>query len=253
MTGPTPDPVVSWTARSETDLPRGREWLTDRERGWHGAMRFPKRANEYLVARWTAKAAVVSVLGGVRPGDVEIRHRKGGAPVAFVAGEAPGLEISMSDRAGWAIAAVCAGCVIGCDLELVEPRSERFITDYLTGDESRWVRSAPGPDAVFERANLVWSAKESALKVMQTGLRRDTREVEVSFPNCAPAGGGGDWQALLVEHESGPVFRGWWQRFGSFVLTFASERPTPPPAYASGVPPLGTAQPTHTWCTGTRL
>ena len=40
-------------------------------------------------------------------------------------------------------------------------------------------------------ANLIWSAKESALKVLRTGLRRDTRSVDVSLLPDPPVDG---WQ-----------------------------------------------------------
>ena len=66
---------------------------------------------------------------------------------------------------------------VGCDLELVEPRTPGFVADFLTAAEQQSVASRPDPDAA---ANLIWSAKESALKVLQTGLRRDTRSVEVA-------------------------------------------------------------------------
>ena len=63
-------------------------------------------------------------------------------------------------------------------------------------------------------ANLVWCGKESALKVLRTGLRRDTRSVEVSFPEGGAVDG---WAPMSVRAVEGTVFPGWWQRFGAFV------------------------------------
>ncbi len=51
-------------------------------------------------------------------------------------------------------------------------------------------------------ANLIWPAKESALKVLRTGLRADTRTVEVVL--AEPSGistGAGQWQRLSVDRE----------------------------------------------------
>jgi len=74
------------------------------------------------------------------------------------------------------------GRAIGCDLEIVEPRSDAFVEDFLTAAERSLVAGAPDEDARHLLANLVWCGKESALKVLRTGLRRDTRSVEVSLP-----------------------------------------------------------------------
>ena len=74
---------------------------------------------------------------------------------------------------------------VGCDVEIVEPRSAGFVADFLTPAEQEYVASRPDEDR-HAAANLIWSAKESALKVLRTGLRRDTLSVEVTIGH-APA------------------------------------------------------------------
>ena len=97
---------------------------------------------------------------------------------------------SMTDRADQAVCVVSEpGLGLGVDLELVEPRSQAFVADYLTGAEQRFVGESPDRGEHGLRANLVWCGKESALKVLRTGLRRDTRSVEVSFPDGPPVDG----------------------------------------------------------------
>ena len=87
--------------------------------------------------------------------------------------------MSLSDRAGWAVCLVGEALGrVGCDLEIVEPRSAGFVADFLTAAEQEYVAAQPAAER-DAAANLIWSAKESALKVLQTGLRRDTRSVEV--------------------------------------------------------------------------
>ena len=57
--------------------------------------------------------------------------------------------MSLTDRAGCAVCLLAAEpAAIGCDLELVEPRSDAFVGDYLTGPERRWVARQPGQHVV---------------------------------------------------------------------------------------------------------
>jgi 4'-phosphopantetheinyl transferase len=64
--------------------------------------------------------------------------------------------------------------VVGCDLELIEPRSAAFLRDWLAPSEQKLVATAPagGRDLV---PNLVWTANEAAAKVRREGLRIDVR------------------------------------------------------------------------------
>ncbi|MEO1057416.1 MAG: 4'-phosphopantetheinyl transferase superfamily protein, partial [Actinomycetota bacterium] len=132
---------------------------------------------------------------------------------------------------------------IGCDLELVEARTDRFVTDWFTEVE----QTAVGNDRTL-RPNLMWSAKESALKVIQTGLRRDTRSVEIELCDHTAHG----WSAFVahlapVDGDETQAAHGWWQRFGAFVLTCAAFESIPPPAALHGGSPLTAAEPSHRW------
>ena len=107
--------------------------------------------------------------------------------------------------------------------------------------------AAPEGDARALLANLVWCGKESSLKVLRTGLRRDTLTVEVSLP----AGPGVDgWLPLEVRLAEGGVHHGWWQRFGAFVLTVAATEPFAPPRPLVDPPTLATAVPAESWRQG---
>ena len=72
-----------------------------------------------------------------------------------------------------------SGVEIGCDLEMVEPRSDAFVADYFTIEEQALVARASAEDRPRLLA-LLWSAKESALKALHEGLRLDTRSVIVN-------------------------------------------------------------------------
>jgi 4'-phosphopantetheinyl transferase len=237
-----------WLAHAEDQLPPAGGWLTPAERRYAATLRYTKRRADYVLSRWTLKLAVARVLGW--PDDdgtlarVEGRSAPDGAPELFVDGQPAGRGVSLTDRAG------CAACLvadqpaaIGCDLELVEARSDAFVRDYLTGPERRLVAAA-GPDHDLA-ANLIWSAKESALKVLRTGLRRDTRSVEVTVADLAPPERA--WSPLQVRAAEGTVFGGWWRRSGSFVLTACAAGPFPVPAALEQVSALDEVPPSHHW------
>jgi 4'-phosphopantetheinyl transferase len=231
------------------DAPQDDDWLSPREGAWVARMRFPKRRSEFRLGRWTAKKAVALYLGREASAgalrSIEIDRAPDGAPAPLVDGRPADAYVTMTDRADQAVCLVGpSGTALGCDLELVEPRSDAFVSDFLTPSEQRLVAAAGGGDAHDLLANLVWCGKESALKVLRTGLRRDTRSVEVSFPGGGAVEG---WAPMSVRAIEGTVFPGWWQRFGAFVLTLAATEPFPPPRPLVDPPGLATATPAHSW------
>ena len=244
----------TWYSQGEPHLPLGLTWLSPAERAHHDRMRYSKRRVEFLVARWTAKQAVVLAQG--RPPDevpwetVEIGHAPDGAPIPHIDGQPWDRRLSMTDRAGWAVTVVSPDRTeVGCDLELVEPRTPAFVADWFTPTEQQYVAAAHEDDERSLRANLVWSAKESALKVLRTGLRRDTRSVEVW---CAEQrreddDGRATWSPLTVTAVEGRTFPGWWCRFGDFILTFAAADAMPAPVAQVDPPALASARPIHSW------
>jgi 4'-phosphopantetheinyl transferase len=221
-----------WLVRADRDLPAGTGWLGPVEAARLSGLRFPKRRREYLLRRFAAKHAVAALLGrstdDASLAGVEISNLASGAPYLRLDGEAAHLALSISDRAGWAVCVLRAAEAgpIGCDLELIEPRSPAFVRDYLTGAERAYVHMRPGGDERHAMANVIWSAKESALKVLGVGLRRDSRSVQVSV-GPAPVD---DWGALtILDRDGGDRFRGWWRRYPAFVFTVATATEAAPP------------------------
>lgn len=238
-----------WHSSGGDATPPGWDWLGPLERRRAQTMRFAKRRDEFLMARWAAKTAVAgSLADGTRPDEVEIRHAADGAPHAYVRDEPWDRRLSLTDRADWAVCLVSPSQVeVGCDLELVEARSEGFVRDWLTPAEQDLVSGASGPEEHALRANLVWSAKESALKVLRTGLRRSTHSVEVTLDPAAAADPDG-WRPLSVrDRDGGADFPGWWCRHGDFLLTTCAQEPMPAPVALVAPPPLAEAVPTHRW------
>ncbi len=240
--------IVRWLARGMQDVPPTAGWLSPAESGRLATLRFAKRRTETRLGRWTAKHAIARALDlGDDPATlarIELRPASSGAPMPFHAGKPAPVAVSLTDRADWAVCAVTGpGHAIGCDLELVEPRAEAFVRDWFTPRERDLVLGA-GPAERQLLANLIWSAKESALKVLRTGLRRDTRSVEVDILDV---GGHLRWARLLVRAEEGTRFPGWWRRYGEFLLTVAADHDHAPPLSLDQPPFLAAATPAHSW------
>jgi 4'-phosphopantetheinyl transferase len=233
---------VWWLARGEHELPADAHWLAPGEAARAAGLRYPKRRTEYLLRRLVAKSAVAA-LAGVELARVEVRNAPSGAPYALVDGARSGMDLSISDRAGWAVCLVAVELgAVGCDLELVEPRSPGFVSDFLTEAERSYVAAQPAGEARDAAANLIWSAKESAVKVLRTGLRRDTRSVEVTVHD-----GQDGWSPLAIRPAEGGQLPGWWRRDGRFVVTVAATTAVPPPAALEDPRALALAVPRHSW------
>ncbi|HYU58554.1 MAG TPA: 4'-phosphopantetheinyl transferase superfamily protein [Actinomycetota bacterium] len=211
------------------EVPVDDGWLAPEERAIMDGLRVPKRRADWRLGRWTAKRAVAETLGTAAgpPADLRILAGPDGAPEAFVGWRPLPVAISISHRGGLAACAVApANAALGCDLEVVEARSAGFVADFFTEDERALVEAAP-PARRHLLAALVWSAKESALKALRTGLRSDTRSVEVSVE----PGTAGAWSPLAVRDRSADRrLRGWWRAVDEAVLTVVADPPVGRPS-----------------------
>ncbi|HET7784419.1 MAG TPA: 4'-phosphopantetheinyl transferase superfamily protein [Myxococcales bacterium] len=190
--------------------PPSLDFLAAGERARAASMHVARRRDEFLLGRWAAKSLIASVLDCAPGPSLEVRAAASGQPLAFLEGAPLRLSISISHREGLALAALDdQGSPLGADLEHLEPRSAAFVRDYFTELETEAVARGD-PELV---ANLIWSAKESALKALGTGLAADTRSIEVELgPELA-----GPWQPLLI--RGAPGLQGFWRRHGGHVLT----------------------------------
>jgi len=207
-------------------------WLCAAERAWLGRLSVEKRRHDWLAGRLNAKALLASLVEArvgraSVPSALEIARHPSGAPFARVAAEAaplggfaPGqvLPVALSNShsrghafcaAIWldegrvpssvppvrAAEAVPSSPSLGADLEWIEPRSDGFVRDFLTGEDRAFCEAAQGRERDL-RANLVWSAKEAVLKVLRRGLTVDTW-----WLTCLPTGAAAERDPALLAVE----------------------------------------------------
>lgn len=213
-----------WITQANEDLPVTNDWLSAVEIIRLNSFRFPKRRSDWRLGRWTAKQAIASCLHWpAHPlllAQIEIRATFSGAPEALLPGVTTPFSFSISHRAGRAMCAVSSlRMKLGCDVELVEPRAQTFVTDYFSPEEQNMVASAAS-ESTPALVTLLWSAKESALKALGQGLRLDTRDVSVTLLEGQPDISG--WSPLIVQCANTQPLHGWWRNIDSFVYTVVS-------------------------------
>lgn len=233
---------ISWLERAAADVPTGDEWLAADERAVQTTLTVPKRRADWRLGRWTAKQAVATWLGDRSLDERGAAHLSivaadDGAPEARRDGHPLALRLSISHRAGRGVCALGSEEIaVGCDLELIEWRSDAFLREWLAPSEQRLVADA----APAERpllANLVWSTKEAAAKAQREGLRLDVRRLVVE-PSTADHIDG--WRPVVVAGDEGR-FEGWWRSDGGFVLVIATDSPIDAPVpLACGPSPTAT-------------
>jgi len=215
-------PTLLWLSASWVSLPTGFDWLGPPELAVLASLRFPKRRTDWLLGRWTAKRVVHASLDPPAPSlsEIEVHAAPDGAPEVFIRGVPGNLELSISHSNSMSLCVVAPiGSSPGCDIERIEVRPPFLLSDYFLDEEVRYVSErAPAERAAYE--TLVWSAKESALKSLRSGLRRDTRSVVFHAGAGESAAG---WRPFVVDCvETGRRFFGWWRTRDDFVLTITS-------------------------------
>jgi 4'-phosphopantetheinyl transferase len=213
-----------WLSQRQADVPPADWWLGEHERHVLAGLRFERRRDDWRLGRWTAKAALSGWLG-VSCTRIEVLAAPDGAPEAWVDGLPASVAVSLSHRGGRGLALVdSAPGSVGCDVELVEPRSDAFVREWLSASERQLVW---GCDELRRplMANLIWTAKEAAAKVRREGLRLDVRRAVVTVCDAAPdAALTRRWEPLRVDWpDGGGTTRGWWRGEPGWVMAVAAD------------------------------
>jgi len=202
---------VYWLEQTEANVPMEDDWLSESETACLGGLTDRKGRAEWRLGRWTVKRAVAACRKLPLGADA-LKH----------------VRISISHRAGTAVCSlVVSDAALACNLELIEPRSFAFTADYFTTEEQVLVSRSSAADRPRLIA-LISSAKASALKLVPTGLRADTRSVAVSptevVRRCGQCGVD-TWRPLEVRHTGGQSYHGWWRHTGILLLTLVAQPP----------------------------
>ena len=205
-------------------VPANIDWLSEAERGILDRFRFPKRSNDWRLGRWTAKQAIRAYLSQHHflLSSLEIRMADCGAPEPYLDGKTADVSISLSHSRDRSLCAVGPRDIeIGCDLEWVESREGNFAADYFTSEEISLLAHAPVDGMIA--VNLIWSAKETVLKILRLGLSRDTRSIIIrpGFSGCGNAWN--PWAGRCL--ESSRAFHGWWRVCDGYIYTIGTDQP----------------------------
>jgi 4'-phosphopantetheinyl transferase len=220
-------PTVRWLTQRLANVPKHNDWLAPAELEVLKSKKIIKRRADWRLGRWTAKRVLLTGLReratSLNYNDVEIRAAADGAPEVFVRNGPAPIALSLSHSHGVALCAVAdpdAG--VGCDAEFIERRSEAFVYDYFAWPERDKVwRTRPAQRPLV--ATLIWSAKESVLKAVREGLRRDPRCVIIDI---APETSPDEWTVFRACcRTTDQNFDGWWRVSGGHVYTVACRSP----------------------------
>jgi 4'-phosphopantetheinyl transferase len=227
------NPTLHCLSLRLADVPLTGSWLSAQEQAQLARFRVAKRRDDWRLGRWTAKQAVSLYLGRERDfvalSQLEIRASPDGAPEAFFADHPAPVSLSISHSKGRSFCAVGdRALAVGCDLEWIESHEENFVVDYSVAEEIALVEQAPAAERPMF-ITLIWCAKESALKSLRQGLRRDTRSVVVSLSEAKDKEA---WNPLTVRClESLRTFDGWWRVSAGFIQTVTANVPASQPIF----------------------
>jgi 4'-phosphopantetheinyl transferase len=232
--------MIEWLTQRQADcLPPAPSWLTCAERQRLAALKTPKRRQDWLLGRWTAKrllqAALARERGQMPPlNAVEIQAAADGSPQAaylYAGRRVAAPPLSLSHSGGRALCALGSGlpaCAsLGADLERIEPRAPGFVLDFFAPAEIESVNRAP-PQTRNLLVTAIWSAKEAALKALRLGLRLDTRAMVCQIQPVSPAPCAWTPLGLALDPARWPGTRpslsGWWRTLPGYVLAIVVYR-----------------------------
>lgn len=203
-------------------------WLAPAEAAVLAGLRFAKRRRDWLLGRWTAKRLLAARLS-VAPARLAVLAADDGAPEAWLDGARLPITLAISHSGELGLAAARDGLALGADLELLAPRDPALAADYFTPREQAAVAALAAAADRDLLTNLLWSAKESALKALRVGLREDARAAEVTAAGLPTDA----WAPLSVAVRDQRL-PGWHRRTADAVITVVGPALAEPPRALDG-------------------
>jgi phosphopantetheinyl transferase len=205
---------ISWSVTAIPALLHGdevtavHEFLNESEREIYWGFKTRKRQLEWLAGRVAIKRLFCLInTPGITPANLMVERETSGLPYLVAKGERANGRISISHNAGWV--AVCqtdSDLRIGIDLEEIKSRDPAFLLDYFSRSEREQIMNG-GLHTLDFRTNLIWSAKESVLKAISTGLGTDPLKVEIDGLNSIEQKGG--WGVLSAGYQEDNIKTNW--------------------------------------------
>ncbi|PCI37777.1 MAG: hypothetical protein COB53_05690 [Elusimicrobia bacterium] len=176
------------------------------------SFKIQKRRREWLAARLAAKRLLNWRLQQegiyLKPSQIQILNKENGAPSVVLEGGKiyDRCMISISHSRGTGVAAIAPpDCLIGVDLEAIEPRASSFLTIMAHDDE--WSNAM---DSDLTEQTRLWTLKEAVAKLLETGFTIGFHDVR--FPLH------GDERRLELHNKAAAAF----ERINSPVIHFDS-------------------------------
>lgn len=204
------------------------------------SLKLEKRRKDWLLGRFTIKSLIQEYFWEVYEKEVslsniEIKNFDDGAPYFKLVSETNFQvfhrrisNISISHSHETSLCAI-SDFAVGIDLEFIEKRSNAFIHEFFSDIEVRFMENVSNTlNHLF--VNLIWSAKESVLKLFHLGLTVDTRYVICLPTEKNPIEGkvyefqiqlNNKIYSKIEEHRKFQTLKGFWKIDKSFVYTFA--------------------------------
>ncbi len=156
-------------------------------------LRFPKDKRLSLAAGALLKQGLAEI--GIE--EFSLRYGENGKP--YIDGE-DGIFFNLSHSGDYAVCAIFCR-EIGIDIEKVGTVSERLLKRVTTANEYEYLASLD-EDLKNEEFCRLWSAKESYMKYLGTGICFDPKDIEVGFGKClCIRHNGADANVSLDEYE----------------------------------------------------
>ncbi len=198
-----------------------RRYLSPDEIQTLNGLTIEKRRREWLAGRIAVKQLYTTLneTGGGKS-SYSVEREPSGAPYLTRNGSRISGMISISHSHG--LAAVCYApdyMRIGIDIEEVTNRDGAFLSDYFTDQEKAWVLSGESGNPNLQ-LNLIWSAKESILKCLASGLGTDPLRVEIKRSSVGHQSN--SWQQLQGRSHTALGLQDWqlsWRTWQDSVLT----------------------------------
>lgn len=221
---------MHWLIQTTADVDLNLGWLSPAEQERLATLTFPKRRNDWLLGRWTAKRLLCEFFAEhgnpVAPAMLTIAAAADGAPEVSGAPQPLSLSISHSGDHAFCALEATPGVRVGADLEQIAERHPSLVYDYFTVEEIALVQATP-PDQHELITNAIWSAKEAVLKALRLGLTVDTRHVSCAVVHSGHAAG--TWSefaihcdARLFSHSPAPRLRGRWRVLNGYVFALVT-------------------------------